>query len=146
MNSIVHIDFIVSSIEKSLGFYVGKLGFQVVDDSIVEGDLAKFLSGNTYNKFRMVFLRIAQFGPMIELIEFLESGDDDSPIPPLSRSPSVNISILVESISNLLQRMEENDLFPVGDLYNVSLAKLGNADIVFFRDPDGYLIEFVEMQ
>ena len=136
----------VSSIDKSLGFYVDKLGFQVADESIVEGDLAKFLSGNTCDKYRMVFLKLAQFGPMIELIEFLDTGDDDAPVPVSSKAPRVNITILVDSISDLLKRLGCIGLFPSSDLYNVSLSKLGNANIVYFKDPDGYLIEFVEMK
>lgn len=67
---ILHIDIFVKSMQEAIKFYVEGLGYTVLDDFWIEGDLVRYISNNQCNRYRVLLLQIRYGSAMIELIQF----------------------------------------------------------------------------
>lgn len=154
MQTLLHVDLVVESIEASLRFYVDGLGFTVVEDALIRGEIPRFLSDGRYDSARMVMLQSARFGAMVELLQFPveECGDIGRPThrgngrsratafgPGLS-----SISFLVDNMNDLTTRLASGGITPLTKPLPVDLPRLGSSLVLFVEDPDGNRIELVE--
>jgi catechol 2,3-dioxygenase-like lactoylglutathione lyase family enzyme len=139
---ILHADLFVRSMEPALEFYCGKLGFTVIDDSTVQGLLAHHVSGNRVDELRLVLLRVSPVGAMIELVELASR-----PEVALSAAPARGgwVSILVPNLDAHTRRWREVGLEPTSPVFKVALPRSGVSQIVFYKDPDGNDLEFVQV-
>jgi catechol 2,3-dioxygenase-like lactoylglutathione lyase family enzyme len=146
---ILHADLFVSSMARSLDFYVDGLGFAVADDAILRGDLPSFLSQGHFEAMRLVLLKPAIIAPMIELIEFqadsakINGANGNSPFQPPPHHGS--IAIVVKNLGTHVSALEAKDIRPSSDVYEVTMPKVGNSKVIFYRDPDGHLLEFLQI-
>lgn len=136
MIAVAHADVIVADVERALGFWVGQLGGTVADDAIVEGDVPAFYTGGRAARMRLVMIRLARFGAMIELMAF------EPPLP--APAGGVHVTLQVDDLAGTRARLAAAGVEVVGDVMTVALPRLGAARIAFVRDPDGYLVELVE--
>jgi catechol 2,3-dioxygenase-like lactoylglutathione lyase family enzyme len=139
---ILHADLYVRSMELALEFYCGKLGFTVIDDSTVQGLLSRHVSDNQCDELRLVLLRVSPVGAMIELVE-LKFRPEVAPNTVLERTGW--ISILVPNLDAHIRRMREVGLEPTSPVFKVELPRGGVSQIVFFQDPDGNNLEFLQV-
>jgi len=137
-----HADFYVSSMEQSLEFYVAGLGFSVVRDTVIEGDLPRHISSGAFDAMRLVLLSSAPGSAGVELVQF--QGPERSPgfhvIPHQG-----NVTFLVENVRDLITRLRNSGIEPEGEIAVVMIPRVGRSEIVFVRDPDGHPIEFVQL-
>ncbi|MCX8129440.1 MAG: VOC family protein [Clostridia bacterium] len=138
---LLHVDIFVDSMEKMLKFYVDLLGMQVIDDAVLKGDLVRFVSKNKYDAYRVVLLQVSKMGSMVELIEYL--GDSSCSLKK-AKEP-VTITILVSSIELKIKQLQNYGIYPVSDVFQVELPRVGKSRIVFYEDPEGNMIEFLQM-
>lgn len=136
---LLHIDIFVRSIEESVKFYVQGLGYSVVDDFWVEGKLVRFVSNGMYDRYRILLLQIQYGSAMIELIQY-PSGIDTND---LIKNKST-ISIYVPSLEKHIYELAQKGIYPCSDMFYVNSPRLGTSRIVFFKDPDGNSIEYLE--
>jgi len=141
---ILHADLVVTSMDSALEFYCTKLGFSIIDDTTIHGTLPGYLSDGAYNAVRLVLIRVSRVGAMIELQEFKNDSlvSVQTIVRPLN---SGQISILVSDLQGHISNAKENGLYPESDLFSVVLPRQGPCNIVFYRDPDGNRIEFVQV-
>lgn len=142
---VLHTDLFVRSMDAALDFYCNKLDFVLVDDAVVCGPLVQSISGGMYNAARLVLLRVSSVGAMIELQEF-------QPHSALTRdsrriSPRTGlVTILVPNLESHISRVGGKGLHPTSDVYVVTLPRQGGCHVVFYEDPDGNSLEFLEVQ
>ncbi len=142
--TLVHVDFTVADMERSVAFYTKSLGLRVLEDCVLESDAAFFLSAGTSRKMRMVFLISGnQRSLMVELIQFLDDGGPGASAAS-ARRLDVTLAFLVSDLGEIARAMAAEGRRPVSDVFEIPLTQLGRAQVVFYRDPDGYLVEFVE--
>jgi catechol 2,3-dioxygenase-like lactoylglutathione lyase family enzyme len=146
---VLHADLFVSSMDVALNFYCEKLGFLLVDDAVVRGPLIQYLSFGTHDTARLVLLRVSSIGAMIELQELRTSSIE------LAGSHSTScdtprlcglISILTENIESHISRARSRGLEPASGVFTVALPRQGSCRVVFYEDPDGNRIEFLQTQ
>ncbi len=141
---ILHTDIFVSSMERSLEFYVGKLGWSVQDDAVIRGSLARFLSNGHYDAIRLVLLKPAPIGTMVELQEFQrDSALGERHFQPAPHQGS--IAVVVQDLMALVSRLGAKGVEPASGVFKVAMPKVGNTAVVFYRDPDGNMLEFMEV-
>jgi catechol 2,3-dioxygenase-like lactoylglutathione lyase family enzyme len=137
---ILHVDFAVRDIERSLAFYTQKLAFRVADDGIVCGALARFLSEGASDRVRLVLLRCAPVGSQLELVHFE---------PPTGTSlPAIHpgsMTMMVKDLDAEIARLRASGVDPISETYDVELPSTGKTRICFFQDPDGHRIELLEL-
>ena|ERR1700730_17219961 len=142
---ILHVDLFVRSMETALDFYCNKLGFSVFDDAVLDGPLIRRVSDGHFNALRLVLIRSSTVGAMIELQEFQPDSalTDNALARPL---PKAWISILVPNLRSHMNTMREHDLHPDSEIFVVKLRSARTCVAIFYRDPDGNDIEFLQIQ
>ena len=141
---LVHVDFTVADMERSVEFYTMSLGLLAIEDCTVETEAALFLSGGTCPKMRMVFLTTGGTNSfMVELIQLVGDGAHGTSATS-ARSRDVILAFRVDDLAAATRAMSANGQQPVSQVIDIQLTQLGRARVVFYRDPDGYLVEFVE--
>lgn len=139
---IIHTDFFVSSMKASLEFYCDKLGFSVCEDVVLNGAMVRRLSHSAHEKMRLVLLRVASVGSMIELVEF-----HSNPATPSNFArPLGSVSILVSNLQDHMSRLLERGVNANNEIFDMALPISGHFKVAFCYDPDGNCVEFVEMQ
>jgi catechol 2,3-dioxygenase-like lactoylglutathione lyase family enzyme len=142
---VLHVDLFVRSMERSLDFYCNRLGFSVFEDAILEGPLIKRVSNGLYDALRLVLIRSSSVGAMIELQEFQahRALTPDAATQPLRKGW---ISILVPDLRALIGNLRAQDLHPDSEIFVVELTKSRACEAVFYHDPDGNDLEFLQIQ
>jgi catechol 2,3-dioxygenase-like lactoylglutathione lyase family enzyme len=139
--TLVHVDLTVADMERSLAFYTDSLGLLVLEDCTVETEAARFMSAGKASKMRMVFLTSATpTSFMVELIQLLDENDQEAS----GGRREVIFAFLVNDLPATIRALAIDGRQPVSDVFPIELSHLGRARVVFYRDPDGYLLEFVE--
>ena len=135
---LLHADFYVHSMNDSLKFYIGALGFTKIDDFEIEGKLVRYLSDGMHSKCRAVLLKVGMDKAMIELVEFLDNKTD-------CKSWSRGyITLLVPSINEKICDLQIKNINPISDIFYVTCNRFGKSKIVFYSDLDGNKIELLE--
>jgi len=140
--SLLHVDMVVGDIERSIALYTQLLGFEVVEDCIVETDAAMFLSGGATRRMRLVFLSLNRRSTMVELIQLLDSAGGSLPASSTGRF-DWNLTFLVNNLEHVRTAASASGLQVVSDEFIAALPRLGSSRVLYCRDAEGYLIEFV---
>ena len=141
---VLHADLFVRSMDVALNFYC-KFGFSVVEDAIIRGPIIRSLSRGMYDEARVVLLRVSSIGAMIELQEFQR--DSALTSHSLDLQPGTGlVSILVSNLESHMNRAKNVGLYPESDVFTVDLPHQGNCHVVFYKDPDGNRLEFLQVQ
>lgn len=139
----IHIDIVTQSMERSVEYYSKCLHYKVVEDSIVTGKAPLFLSHNITDKMRLVLLKRNNQSPMMELIQLLDENNESiGEVDPNLRL-NISLSFFVSDLNETISAMMQEGQVPVSEIFDISLKEMGKTQIVFFRDPDNYLIEFI---
>jgi catechol 2,3-dioxygenase-like lactoylglutathione lyase family enzyme len=142
---ILHVDLFVRSMEVALDFYCRKLGFSVVEDALLDGPLIRRISDGCYDALRLVLIRSSTVGAMIELQEF----QPDSALTQNASAVALRkgfVSILIPDLRAHINNMREYDLEPVSEIFVVKLPQSRACEAIFYRDPDGNDLEFLQIQ
>jgi catechol 2,3-dioxygenase-like lactoylglutathione lyase family enzyme len=140
--SLLHVDMVVQDLERSIALYTQAFGFEVVEDCIVDTDAAMFLSGGATRRMRLVFLSLNRRSTMVELIQLLDENGKSLPASTAGRF-DWNLTFLVNNLDHVRSALGTAGLQQVSEEYIAALPKLGSSRVLFCRDAEGYLIEFV---
>lgn len=141
IGGIHHASFTVSNMKNSLAFYRDILGFEVVFDSFEAGAPFKGtevdnLTGCPGSELHIVFLLVNE--DMLELIEYSPKGkrlkENQA-----SDTGSAHICLKTENIQALYRRLSDH-----GARIHFPPQNLGGVDVMYFRDPDGIIIESMQ--
>lgn len=140
MYGVLHAGVTVSDFEAAVAWYADLFGFLLVSEDWLRGDDADRLSalyGRTGLTIRMGFLR-APDGSVLEIFQF------DPPEPAQqavwARPGYTHIALSVRDVPGWVARLERRGIRFLCDPQFV-----GGAHWVFFRDPDGNLIELIDL-
>lgn len=139
---LVHVDLFVACMARSLDFYVGRLGLEVVEDQIVEGEIVRQVSDDHHDRLRMVILRPSALGSKLELLE-LEGPSRLTGEPALVPPHRGSLTLLVRDLAARLAALRAAGISH-SRTFRVESAALGGADVAFLRDPDGHSIELLQ--
>lgn len=138
--ALIHADLVVKSIDQSIDFLKYFLDVTIYDDVVVDGELPVFLSQKRASRMRLVLLRLSPVGAMLELMEFLDGPSD---VAEQVHTNRVSLSVLVSDLQGVIARARSHGIEPQSDVFTVAMSRAGSHQIVFFRDPNGFLIELV---
>ena len=141
ITAIRHSGIVVSDLATSLPFYRDLLGLEVWWDQVEEGPFVEAVTGVAGARIHTVKLR-APNGVSIELLQYLNT---PTPVPPLTHSNDVgcnHVALQVRDLDALYERAVEQ-----GIRFNTAplVAAGGNAKVTYCRDPEGVLVELVEI-
>jgi catechol 2,3-dioxygenase-like lactoylglutathione lyase family enzyme len=136
-----HTSFTVSNMERSVAFYRDILGMEVVRDTAqagveFKGPLVDNLTNCPGSELRIVFLRIEE--KLLELVEYKPKGkamgDHRA-----SDTGSAHVCFKTENIQELYKKLLAN-----GTRLHCTPQNLGKVWVIYFRDPDGIVLEAMQ--
>jgi len=138
-----HLAVTVSDMECSLQFYEGLLGMKQVGTHLLEGDEISRMCNKP--SVRMNVVRLVCPGTpdiQIDLQQYLEPKGKlaDSKLGDVANS---HFCIEVENVETTRKELEAKGVKFIGDTVFFDLEDAGKLSVVFFEDPDGYVLELV---
>lgn len=131
-----HIGFIVKDIDRSLDFYIGKLGFTLYNrwtEPVEEVEDGMCVPGAS-----LELAQVEGYGCMLEFIRFMTSEGKDEKF--LSNHIGTgHVSFLVDDLPAVIEHLKSE-----GITFCSEPVKLPNSSWVMFYDPDGIRVEIME--
>ena len=141
VTNIRHTGIVVSSMETSLPFYRDLLGLEVWWNQVEEGPMVEAVTGVPGARIHTVKLK-APDGVSIELLQYLNT---PKPVPALNASNNVgcnHVALQVNDLDELHRKAVAQ-----GIRFNSApmTAAGGKAKVTYCRDPEGVVLELVEI-
>lgn len=128
--------------DKSIFFYKELMGLHIVSSATEEGNFISEILGIDNCKIKTVKLSVNNSEPMVELIEFISPKcREKTEIVPNSAGPT-HVAFRVDNIDKLYHKLKEYEILFLSEP-RISTDK--KAKVAFCRDPEGTLIEIVEI-
>ena len=141
IKAIRHTGIVVSDMQASLRFYRDLLGMEVWADFKDDSQMVQDVTGVTEANLWMIKLKAAD-GVSIELLQYLSH---PQPVPAPRRACDVGCNHVALQVDDLDALHEK--LVAEGIEFNVAptISSEGFAKITYCRDPEGVLVELVEI-
>jgi catechol 2,3-dioxygenase-like lactoylglutathione lyase family enzyme len=132
------VGILVADIDRSLDFYCGVLGLKLVKLFEMHSNIVQHVYGIPGVTVRMALIRCG-WGSFIELIEYTPK----EPKPPVPRTQPMmtHIALDVRNIKKISRELTERGVELLDEP-----AREGNTEFSFVLDPDGHLVEFIDMK
>ena len=141
VTTVRHTGIVVSEMDASLRFYRDLLGMEVWADFKDDSDYVRSVTGVPGANIWMIKLK-APDGGSVELLKYLSHPQD---VPPPRRNCDVgcnHVALQVDDIDAVYKKLlAENIQFNAPP----TLSSDGGAKMTFCRDPEGVLVELVEI-
>ena len=143
VDDIRHIGVVVSDMEASLDFYTRFFGLKLGNNSEESGSELERILGIPNVRLRSQKLLTDIGDTRLELVEFFEPRPSQGSPRGATNVGITHFAITVHGIDRIHQEMNGAGIFFVSP---PQMEKTGFAKIAFCRDPDGNLIELIEVQ
>jgi catechol 2,3-dioxygenase-like lactoylglutathione lyase family enzyme len=134
-----HVGISVANLERSIAFYRDLLGMEVIQEVPFEGAKYESILRLRGAKGRIAVLRIGNLE--LEFFEFVRpAGQPADPIRPVCDQGIAHFAVQVEDLSALYARLKA-----AGVDFHCPPIDFGCAIATYLRDPDGNVIEMLQM-
>ena len=146
ISDIVHVGVTVSDIDRSIAFYRDVVGLEYLGRAVMEGESADRLFGVENCCVDVAYLRRGRTdGPPLELIQFrgTDAGEGRAD---LQRRSISEICFLTDDIHAEYERMRGLGVEFISEPqpFDFTEEGFGRSLAVYFRDPDGTIMELVQ--
>jgi catechol 2,3-dioxygenase-like lactoylglutathione lyase family enzyme len=144
--ALTHLAICVGDIDRSLTFYRDLLGFRVIADWVQQtttgGKQHTFKTPHPTQRAAVMFFGEKDEGPMIVLEQNPGSGPDGKPIM-LDQIGITHLSFQVPNLAEMTTKLLAAGVQTCGPA-NAFANQSGHVGTVFFKDPDGIVIQLDE--
>ena len=141
---LIHVDLVVRDMARALSFWVDGLGGKIVEETVLAGEAAEFVTSGRADAVRLIFIALPTEGGAESLIELMEPRWRDAARPAEPPADFTgNLTLWVGDLDATLVRLASRGVTPCSGLFEIELSRLGKSRMTFLRDPDGHLIELV---
>ncbi|MCH7949569.1 MAG: VOC family protein [Candidatus Dadabacteria bacterium] len=149
IQSIDHINIVVSDLERSVKFYTELLGFKKTNSAHLEGDWIESIVGIKGVVADVAFIVAPAGEPRIELLCYKSPIGDSLPQNSLANTVGLrHIALRVDDIYEMAGRLKNAGVKllsePVTVPTTVVTHDAGHKMLCYFHDPDGVLLEITE--
>ena len=141
ITAVHHVSFTVSDMERSLDFYRGALGFEVLNDRTVAGPFAETVT--TLKGVRMRIIHLSGYGQGLELIQYLAAAGQPE-APRTCDTGRAHPCYVVDDIEAEIARLSELGVRFLSEVMTVEGGPNAGNRMVYFLDPDGIPMEFTQ--
>jgi catechol 2,3-dioxygenase-like lactoylglutathione lyase family enzyme len=139
-----HTGMTVSNLERSLAFWRDVLGFELSHTAHQTAEMASEITGVEGAEIKLAVMK-APGGHKIELLEYLA---------PLQRERhvdlrpcdvgSVHVALIVDDLESILSAIKDSGWKAAGKPQTLKSGPNAGKRVVYVRDPDGTIIEFMQ--
>lgn len=144
---VLHIGLTVSDMEQSIAFYRDILGLEFKGELMMEGKETDILFTEKNCKVRVAYLNGSDniMAPPIELIQFVDEKIEKSR-PQLKRISIAEVCFEVKDIDKVYNYFIEKgvECLSAPQEFDFSEEGFGKSKALYFRDPDGIILELME--
>ncbi len=137
-----HTGITVTNLERSLAFWRDVLGFELSHRAHHTGDLAGEVTGVPGAEILLAVLK--GYGHKIELLEYLAPSDRKH----IDLRPcdvgSVHVALTVDNLDAVLRAIAASGWKAAGKPQTLKTGPNAGKRVVYVRDPDGTIIEFMQ--
>jgi len=148
IKKILHSAISVKNIHKSITFYRDVLGLEIVFGPTEEAR-GKELSVSLQVKntvLRQAVLKIPDTEMMIELLEYGDTNRSTESQPPQNAIGHAHIAFEVDNMQEIIRQLRSNDVEFYPGPSDINDGPLAGWTWVYFKDPDGTVLELVEIK
>jgi catechol 2,3-dioxygenase-like lactoylglutathione lyase family enzyme len=148
MRNIHHVGLTVSDLDRSIAFYQGVLGFElhVAPNVPVEGPhVARALGVESPAALRVAFFRVGDGDTVIELLQYLSPPSSTRRAPAQNNIGAAHVAFYVADVRANVAELEAKGVEFVSNVNVLDEGALAGWRWVYFKDPDGHTLEFVEV-
>lgn len=147
LKAIIHVGITVSNMERSLAFYRDILGLNFQGELFMEGEATEKLFRKKGCKAKVAYLNGSDnlVAPPVELIQFLPLVNKNTNANLFTPSIS-EICFEVASLEKEYLRLKNAGVEFLSEPqdFDFTLAGFGKSRAVYFKDPDGIILELLE--
>lgn len=148
IGKIIHVGLTVSNIDKSIEFYKETLGMTLKGELLMEGKETDILFGRPNSKARIAYLVGNEDinSVPIELIQFIDN-DIKKTESSLFKTSISEVCFEVKDIELVYQRLLASNVECISSpqYYDFTDQGFGKSKAIYFRDPDGIILEVMEL-
>lgn len=134
-----HVGISVANLERSIAFYRDLLGMQVIQEVAFEGERYDSILGLKGAKGRIAILRVGNLE--LEFFEFARPAGQPADLNrPVCNQGIAHFAVQVEGLAGLYERLKD-----AGVAFHCPPTDFGCAIATYLRDPDGNVIEMLQM-
>lgn len=142
VQQVAHTGITVADLDRSLAFWNGALGFEVLFRARAAGHFAETVSGVPGANIEIAMLRGG--GAHIELVHYVEPGESEICRPRPCDVGSWHVAFMVDDIDGFLEGLTEHGFEPVNPPATIESGPRAGGKAVYARDPDGTMIELIQ--
>jgi catechol 2,3-dioxygenase-like lactoylglutathione lyase family enzyme len=139
-----HTGFTVTNLERSLAFWQDVLGFELSHRAHQTGDLACEITGVAGAEISIAVLKAP--GHKIELLEYHAPSDRKRADLRPCDVGSVHVALTVDNLDSVLNAIAASGWKTAGQPQTLQSGPNAGKRVVYVRDPDGTIIEFMQPQ
>ena len=136
-----HVGIVVADMSVSLPFYRDLLGMEPWYDQTESGPYIETVTGVKNARVRMVKLRAAS-GGSVELLQYLSH---PGVVPPPRRAGDVGVNHVALQVADLTALHGKLRAHGIRFISEPQVAPDGYAKVVYCRDPEGVIVELVQV-
>ncbi len=148
ITSILHIGLTVTDIDRSIAFYRDTLGLSFQGEITMEGEATEKLFGKPHCRARVAYLNGSNHieVPPVELIQFTSEKAQTKKSDLFSTSIS-ELCFLTDNLWREYQRLRELGVEFLSEPqdFDFTTDGFGKSRAVYFKDPDGIILELMEI-
>ena len=147
IQEIMHVGVTVSDMDRSIAFYRDILGLNFVGEIFMEGPETDALFGRKGCRARVAYLNGSDhiMAPPVELICFVDEACRHDPADLMKTSIS-EICFRVQDIDAVYAHLVEQgvDCLSAPQAFDFTASGFGKSKAIYFRDPDGIIMELMQ--
>lgn len=137
-----HTSFTVADIDRAVAFWTGALGFRAASVSPRSGDWQARVTGVA--GAQLMIAHLYGHGHHMEFIQYLGGARERSRLQP-NVTGAAHVCLEVSDIERVCDRLIAAGATPQGEIADVTTGVVKGCRACYIRDPDGILIELVEL-
>lgn len=146
IRSIDHINLVVRDLERSLAFYCDVLGFRETKRAELSGAWIGEIVGLPEARARVAFVVAPGGEPRLELLQYLEPVGEDPPANAIPNTVGLrHLALRVDDMAAAVAHLQRHGVALFGEPVEVPAGVVrhdaGKKTLVYFRDPDGVILE-----
>lgn len=147
VNGIIHVGITVTDMDRSVRFYRDILGLKFIGELLMEGPETDRLFNRENCRARVAYLNGGDTlsSPPVELIQFLDTPAEKN-VSRLEKTSISEICFSTPDISRLYRHLVENNVPCLSEpqAFDFTAYGFGKSKALYFKDPDGIILEAIE--
>ena len=139
-----HVGFTVSDLDRSVAFYRDLLGLQLVWERVYEEEYVRTAVGYPTTRLRCAYLKLPGCHVHLELLEYQDVPRDSVELR-RANPGNAHLSLAVPDIDTLYRRLKESGVDFVSPPVTSTAGYYQGSKTVYFHDPDGISIQLMEL-